>query len=64
MLCPYCNKEMYQGFITGDGRRGATWKPEDPLSETKRVTVARFNLTSFKIKASYCNTCKKMIINL
>lgn len=69
MKCPYCEKEMIPGAIYGDRYR-MKWMPKDkklilgiwahdsiPLGETGFLSRPQ-------IKASYCESCKKMIIDV
>lgn len=73
MKCPYCNKEMEQGIISGDGRYGVYWKTGnkkaniiDKLIGKARVIEAvdyTYIRNTFIIKANYCDTCKKILID-
>ncbi|MCR4597440.1 MAG: PF20097 family protein [Acetatifactor sp.] len=70
MKCPFCDKEMTKGFISGDGRSGVFWNNEtekislmDKLVGVGKVTAAKHSLTQFKIDANYCPSCKKMIFD-
>ncbi len=72
MKCPFCDKEMQQGIISGDGRSNVTWESEaKKISAFDRffgigvgvVTAAKRSLTKFRIEASYCDICRKMIFD-
>ncbi len=70
MKCPFCDKEMTKGFISGDGRSGVYWNDEaekisfvDKIVGVGKVTAAKYTLTQFKIDANYCPDCKKMIFD-
>ncbi len=68
MKCPYCNQEMQEGIISGDGRSGVYWKTGDKkanfmdmLGGTGKIEAVKYTLASFTIDANYCAACKKMI---
>lgn len=70
MKCPYCEKEMLQGLLSGDGRSGVYWKEGDKkptvfekMGGSFRVTAVKYSLPSFSIEAYYCPDCKKMIFD-
>lgn len=71
MLCPYCNKEMTDGNLSGDGRSSLLFSPGDkrmPFSEmiggTGRLTAAQSGVWSgIRVKANFCRPCKKIIID-
>ena len=68
MKCPYCDKEMQKGIISGDGRSVVYWKSGDKkanlwdkIAETGRIKAVKYSLAVFTIEAYYCEACKKMI---
>ena len=68
MKCPYCDKEMQKGIISGDGRSGVYWKAgdkktnfTDKLTGIGRIKAVKYSLAVFTIEAYYCEACKKMI---
>ena len=70
MQCPFCNKEMQPGILSGDGRSRITFKPGekktgwfDRLIGIDNLTAAKYTLTTFTIDADYCPGCKKMIFD-
>ncbi len=70
MKCPYCNQEMENGIISGDGRSGVFWKKGDKkagfmdrLGGAGKIEAAKYTLTTFTMEANYCPACKKMIID-
>ena len=72
MLCPYCNKEMTDGNLSGDGRSPLIFSPGDkrlPFFEmiggTGKLTAAKtsFWAAGSRVKAQFCKTCKKIIID-
>ena len=71
MLCPYCNQEMTDGNLSGDGRSSLIFSPGDkrlPFFEliggTGRLTAAQDNVWTYsKVKANFCRPCKKIIID-
>ena len=70
MKCPFCDKEMTKGFISGDGRSGVYWNEgaekrsvADKIVGVGKITAAKHSLTQFKIEADYCPACKKMIFD-
>lgn len=64
MQCPYCNSEMLPGVITFGMRSNAVWKPNDDYGKIKKIIVKPYDLDYDEIKASFCNNCKKMILDL
>lgn len=69
MKCPFCENEMIKGVISGDGRSGVFWEPEnEKLGGLEKLVGigkidAKYTLTKFKIQADYCDKCKKMIFS-
>lgn len=70
MNCPYCEKEMEKGVISGDGRSGVYWKAGekragfmDKLGGEGRLNAVKYSLAVFEIDAYYCRECKKMIFD-
>ena len=68
MKCPYCEKEMQRGSISGDGRSGVYWKSGDKkanfgdkLVGTGKLSAIKYSLAVFTIEAYYCDACKKMM---
>ena len=69
MNCPFCEKEMKKGVLSGDGRGKVRWNEGDErpslidrLSEKGCVTTAKYTISNFTIESFYCDSCKKMII--
>lgn len=71
MKCPYCEKEMQNGYIEADNL--LSWTPENEVRKglTKwaispnGVKLADFYLMcSASVDAMYCSSCKKIIINV
>ena len=72
MLCPYCNKEMTDGNLSGDGRSPLIFSPGDkrlPFFEmiggTGKLTAAKstFWNAGSRVKANFCRPCQKIIID-
>lgn len=70
MDCPYCDREMDKGILSGDGRSNVRWKSGskkagfmDTLCDSGRVTAAKHTLAAFTIESYYCPSCKKMIFD-
>lgn len=72
MNCPYCNQEMMDGNLSGDGRSPLIFSPGDkrmPFFEmiggTGRLTAAKdtFWTAASSVKARFCKGCKKIIID-
>ena len=72
MLCPYCNQEMTDGNLSGDGRSPLIFSPGDkrlPFVEmiggTGKLTAARHSFweAGSRVKANFCKACKKIIID-
>lgn len=54
---------MQKGHLSGDGRRGITWWPLDGPS-WNRVIVAKNALSQSRAEAFYCESCKKILIDV
>lgn len=74
MTCPYCDKEMQKGTISGIRTGGLQWLPEEKSSDvwekldramgvTGRIEAARYNFAGFQIDAHYCKDCQKLIVD-
>ena len=70
MICPYCNREMKKGILSGDARHGVHWKEgakragfADNLSGSNTVAAAQCGFLLFTIETHFCPDCKKMIID-
>ena len=71
MLCPYCNKEMTDGNLAGDGRSPLIFSPGDkrlPFFEriggSGNLTAAEVNVwKGIRVKANFCRPCQKIIID-
>ncbi len=67
MKCPFCEKEMKKGVMSGDGRSKIFWEPQNEKLGVmdklvgKGMIEADYSLGKFKIQADYCDCCKKMI---
>lgn len=64
MQCPYCNNEMLSGVISFGMRSEAIWNPIGNCGEIKKIIVKPHDLDYDEINASYCNNCKKMVLDL
>lgn len=70
MNCPFCNKEMIKGVISGDGRARVRWHADgektgliESTFTEKGFIDANYTLTKFSIDSFYCKGCKKMIFD-
>lgn len=71
MKCPYCDKEMVKGIMSGDGRTPISWTAGEKKARAfdrwvlgmGTVTAAKMSLTSFAIESYYCKDCRKMIFD-
>ncbi|MDO5151389.1 MAG: PF20097 family protein [Oscillospiraceae bacterium] len=70
MKCPYCNKEMIKGVVSGDGRSTVIFsegiKPTkllDRLDGSGALIPQKRTLSRFLIDACFCKDCKKLIID-
>ncbi len=70
MKCPFCEREMIEGVMSGDGRSKVYWEtPEvklgvmDKFVGKGKVENVTYSLTKFKLKTNYCPYCKKMIFD-
>lgn len=68
MKCPYCEKEMEQGYI--QCRDGVTWTPKkQPIAALSVLGKGSLSLTngaaenSRTVYAYRCDRCKKVIID-
>ena len=70
MKCPYCENEMMNGSLIGDGRTKVRWHNEgekivtfEKITSEKGMIEAKYKLTTFTIKGYYCDKCEKIIID-
>ena len=72
MICPYCDNEMIDGNLSGDGRSPLRFSPGDkrlPFFEqiggTGQLTAAKssFWQSGSLVKAGFCRACSKIIID-
>lgn len=69
MKCPYCNNDMQEGILKGDGRTGMKFIREGEkysigdIFTGKGMIDANYKWGVLTIDAHYCDTCKKMIID-
>ena len=69
MKCPFCEKEMIKGVMSGDGRSKIFWEPQNEKLGMidklvgKGMIDAEYSLSKFKIQADYCDECKKIIFS-
>jgi len=70
MNCPYCNKEMKKGVVSGDGRSTVIFsegdKPTkllDRLDGSGALLSQKRILSRFTIDACFCKDCRKLIID-
>jgi hypothetical protein len=77
--CPYCGNEMKSGFVEGSGKLALIWKERNvesnKIRRLSRAFIQRItNRDCIVLKeagiyhstcviASYCDTCKKIIIS-
>lgn len=71
MKCPYCGKEMKEGYIQASSLLAWTPKNETPVGVTRwakspnSVTLAKwYGITDASIDACYCESCNKVIIDV
>lgn len=69
MNCPWCEREMQSGVITGDGRSRIRFQPDgvkytfgDLLCGTGVLTAAVIKFMTANVPAHYCDRCGKMVI--
>ena len=69
-ICPYCQKEMQEGMIIGDGRNKVRWEAAnkkmgiiEKMITDKGCLEANYTLAHFQIEANYCAACGKIIID-
>lgn len=69
MKCPYCEAEMTEGRLQGDGRTTLRFIADgDKIGfagyiNGKGRVDAKYTFGTLTINAHYCDTCKKIIIN-
>jgi hypothetical protein len=67
MLCPYCNKEMENGYIQSGTI--IIWTPKKhkisllPRNDGRDIHLAKKPLGGATVYAYRCNDCKRIIIN-
>ena len=71
MKCPYCNSDMKLGQIEADNL--LSWKPDGEKStggtrwakSSNSIVLAKYYMfTPASVDAFYCDSCKKIIIDL
>ena len=73
MTCPYCDKEMQKGTVSGF-KGGLQWLPEEKSSDvwekldramgvTGQIEAARYHFGGFQMEAHYCENCQKLIVD-
>lgn len=69
MKCPYCKKEMKEGFVRALGRGGICWVNDKTNFAAARSADGFFQfgkapwLSSECVPAHNCDSCKVVIIN-
>ncbi len=71
MKCPFCDKKMIKGTITGDGRTKVRFVAENEkidaldraFTEKGVISATKYTLTKFSISSYFCDNCQKMIID-
>ena len=68
MNCPFCEKEMTKGTLSGDGRTKVRWDADgEKIGLFDKMFIglvdAEYTFTKFRIKSFYCENCKKMIFD-
>ena len=70
MKCPYCENEMVNGALKGDGRTKVRWHNDgkkignwEKITSGKGMIEAKYTITTFAIKGYYCDKCEKIIID-
>lgn len=58
MKCPFCEKEMKKGVMSGDGKSKIFWEPQN-----EKLGVMDKLVGKGMIEADYCDGCKKMIFS-
>lgn len=70
--CPYCHCKMKRGDIEGDGRKALIWVEENKergflsiLFNKDCIVLSKAGwMYSTSVKSSYCENCKKIIIDV
>ncbi len=68
MKCPYCDKEMLQGYIH-NGNQPVQWLPNNSKPSPLRFSTAddgvalinQFRINGYKAQAYYCSNCNLVI---
>ena len=65
MTCPYCGRQMTEGFIQARGEVYFTEAPHKLLfgASGKDVVLTRHNRTAPTCAAWHCPACKKVLID-
>lgn len=66
MKCPWCGKEMTDGFINSARQVLFSENPNSPLIFTKAggdINLTQHNWTRPSSKAYHCKSCKKVIVD-
>lgn len=70
-ICPYCKNEMKDGYVECDGRQSLIWVENnqkrnfiDNMTDENCIVLEESNLLhKIRVKASFCEVCKKIIIS-
>ena len=70
LRCPYCEKEMQRGTLSGSSQAPFGWKAEgkkaslfDALMGNGKLTAANYGPARFSVGAYFCADCKKLLID-
>ena len=66
MKCPWCEREMTDGFINSSRKVVFSQKPNDDfffLAGRESINLTQHNWTRPSAKAYYCENCKKVIVD-
>ncbi len=69
MKCPYCQKEMKDGFVKALGRGGICWVDEKgdwsvPRSDAGFIQLGKAPwLSSYSVPAFNCDSCELIMID-
>ena len=66
MKCPWCEKEMTEGFINSSRNVIFSEKPNEALfflNDKENIGLTQHNWTRPSAKAYHCESCKKVVVD-
>lgn len=68
MKCPYCKRDMTVGTLSGNGSSMLKFSPQNApkgfFNTGRVIRNAKYNFSRFELKADYCESCRKMVLDV